>query len=153
MILVTKHELSALLTLILIIIGLSGIYFLQGAPFVAIIQIILHAGGILVLLICSLLFLKPIPEKANKNKIPYKKEMAVIFMVVRFVFYLGNKVRPFVQQFNLPGSDTPAGTLKRLGYQMLGPYGLVLELMSILLLLSLVSTVYIINQKPESKHE
>ncbi|NEJ83428.1 hypothetical protein GR268_43960, partial [Rhizobium leguminosarum] len=85
LILFTNQELFALLTLILIIIGLSALYFLQGAPLVAIIQLILHAGGILVLLICSLLFFKPPLQSPNKNKGSYRKEAVMVSVAVCLV--------------------------------------------------------------------
>jgi len=152
LILFTNQELFALLTLILIIIGLSALYFLQGAPLVAIIQLILHAGGILVLLICSLLFFKPKSQGVNKNKLPHKKEAAMVFIAVCFVLYLGNKLRLFSHQFNLPSSNMSAGTVQELGYQILGPYGLILELISILLLTSLVAMLYIVKQSYRPKN-
>jgi NADH-quinone oxidoreductase subunit J len=152
MILVTKHELFALLTLILIITELSAIYFLQGAPFVAIIQLILHAGGILVLIVCSLL-LKPLKASSNNRTKHMYKRVVVGITAISLVLFTGYKLKPFVQQFDLPTSDTLVGTLQKLGYQIFGPYGLVLELVSILLLLSLISMIHIVNQRPESKHE
>jgi NADH-quinone oxidoreductase subunit J len=153
MILFTKHELFALPILILVIIGLSAVYFLQDAPFVAIIQLILHAGGILILIVCSLLFLKPLGTPSNNRIKHMYKKIAIGITAIFLMLFTGYKLKPLMQQFDFPSSHMPVGTLQKLGYQILGPYGLVLELVSILLLLSLVSILHIINQGPKAKHE
>ena len=150
LILFTNQELFALLTLIFIIIGLSAIYFLQGTPLVAIIQLILHAGGILVLLICSLLFFKHTikPSSNTDNKIIYKR-IVIGVVTIGWGGYLCNKLSTISYLFNLPlpVSNRPAGTIQQLGYQILGPHGLILELISILLLITLVGVLHIIYQR------
>ncbi|ACE06373.1 hypothetical protein Aasi_1025 [Candidatus Amoebophilus asiaticus 5a2] len=147
-ILFAKQEFFALLMLILIVIFLSTLYFLQGAPFVSIIQLILHAGGILVLLICSLLFFKHAIKAPNNtdNKIIYKR-IVIGAISIGLVGYLCNKLSTISYLFNLPASNRPVGTIQQLGYQILGPYGLILELISILLLITLVGVLHIIHQR------
>jgi NADH-quinone oxidoreductase subunit J len=146
-ILLTSHILYAILILILVVICLAALYFLQGAPFVAIIQLIIHAGGILVLLICSLVFFKPTTEISNRSyKIVYKG-IVVGFTTICLTVYIWSKLRLLTHQFNLPSSDILAGTVQNLGYQIFGPYGLILELISILLLIALVGVVHIVHQK------
>jgi len=76
----------------------------------------------------------------------------MVFIAVCFVLYLGNKLRLFSHQFNLPSSNMSAGTVQELGYQILGPYGLILELISILLLTSLVAMLYIVKQSYRPKN-
>lgn len=146
-ILFTSNIFYGILSLIGIMISFSGLYFLQGATFIATIQLIIHVGGMLVLLVASLLFFKPnsiVPKKTNK-KSSYTMVgiimLAFLMPLIRYVSNIDNK------RFIPYTSNTISTTTQELGYQILGTYGLAFELVSIIMLVGLIGVLYIISYK------
>ncbi len=142
-ILFTSQPFLAVIYLIGIIIGLSAIYFLQGASLVAIMQIILHAGGVLVLLVCSLLFFHPQAASTKNRAHPYRKIIAIGVLLLS-ISIIGWKLYaaplPSISSHVHPTTNT----VTAISYQLVGSYGLVLELVGILLLITLVGILYIL---------
>lgn len=146
-ILFTSNIFYGILSLIGVMISFSGLYFLQGATFIAIIQLIIHVGGMLVLLVVSLLFLKPnsiVPKKTNK-KVFYTIVgiilLAFLMPLIRYISNIDNKI------FIPYTPNTISTTTQELGYQILGTYGLIFELVSIIILVGLIGILYIISYK------
>ena len=146
-ILFTSNIFYGILSLIGVTISFSALYFLQGATFIAIIQLIIHVGGMLVLLVATLLFIKPnsiVPKKTNK-KASYTMVgiimLAFLMTLVEYVSKLDNK------RFIPYTSNTISTTTQDLGYQILGTYGLAFELVSIIMLVALIGVLHIISCK------
>lgn len=140
----TNNILYAALYLLCVILGLSALYLLQGATLIAVIQIILHAGGILVLLVC-ILFLKPEAVVPQKQKRPYRKIacLGILLLVISIIGWQLTATFPAFQTSHR-ALDTPSAT--ELSYQLVGPYGLVLELAGVLLLVTLIGVLYILTR-------
>ncbi len=140
----TANVLYAALCLLCVILGLSVLYALQGAALIAVMQVILHAGGILVLFVC-ILFLKPEAIVPQKKKLPYRKItcLGILLLVLSIIGWQLAATFP-----KLPSSQlslaTPSTT--ELSYQLVGPYGLVLELAGMLLLVTLIAVLYILTR-------
>lgn len=144
-ILFTSQPFLAAIYLIGIVICLSALYFLQGAPLVAIMQVILHAGGVLILLVCSLLFGHPQVCTAKKRVHPYGKIVA-LGMLFLCISIIGWKLYTTPSSWISAHVHPTTSSVNALSYQLVGSYGLVLELVGILLLVTLVGTLYIVLQ-------
>jgi NADH-quinone oxidoreductase subunit J len=142
-ILFTSQPFLATIYLVSIVLGLSAIYFLQGASLVAILQLILHAGGILVLLICSLLLFKPQASSTNNQVGPYHK-IAALGVLLLLVGVIGWKLYATPGSWVSPPTYPTANTVAAISYQLIGDYGLVLELVGILILVTLVGVLYVL---------
>jgi NADH-quinone oxidoreductase subunit J len=142
-ILFTSQPFLAAIYLISIITCLSAIYFLQGASLVAIMQIILHAGGVLVLLICSLLFFNPQASSTKKRIYPYGK-IAALSMLLLPIGIIGWKLYAAPSPWTVSHVHPVTNAVTAISYQLVGTYGLVLELIGILLLVTLVGMLYIL---------
>ena len=141
-----SNVLYAFLDLLFIIISLTGLYFLQGAPLVAVIQLLLHAGAILVILI-SLLFLKPtINHSTIRKKIGIYKLIGIVFIILSLIVGIGFRFNLFTNTFAWLNNNATVGIVAEIGYQIVGTYGLVFELIGILLLIGVVSVVHIMNK-------
>lgn len=139
----TPHPFLAAIYLIGIIIGLSAIYFLQGASLVAIMQLILHAGGVLILLICNLLFVDPLDFGTKRQTRSYGN-ILILSMLLLSISIIGWKL----YAGSSPGISSPTylttNSLNAISYQLVGAYGLVVELIGILLLITLVGMLYVL---------
>ena len=151
-ILFTSHVVYAILSLMGVVICLSTLYFLQGAIWIAIMQVIIHVGGLLVLLVVSLLFLKPVSAASEREAKSFTYKIVVggsifaCFIVLIWYLYQRN-----IQRFTVPTFHTITTTIQELGYQVLGTYGFAFELTSIIILVALVGVLYIMISKSSNK--
>jgi NADH-quinone oxidoreductase subunit J len=147
-ILLTSHIVYAILSLIGVVICLSALYFLQGATWIAIMQLIIHVGGILVLLVVSLLLIKPISADTNRAAKSFTLKMvAGISMFACFIVFVCYLYKRNIPAFATPNFHPITTTIQELGYQLLGTYGFAFELISIMMLVVLVGVIYIIIPK------
>jgi NADH-quinone oxidoreductase subunit J len=133
-ILYTRHALYALLAFLGTILAMAGLYTLQGAVLVALIQLMVHAGGILVWLVCSLWF-KDAVEK------PIKRTKRKPFEVILYLLGGGILVGWLLQSNSVwgnKGSNDPSATIQDVGLALIGTYGLAFELAGLMLLLALL---------------
>jgi len=140
----TSSPFCAALYLICIILGLAALYCLQGAPLIGIMQIILHVGGVLVLLL-YLLFLKPETVVPEKKKVGYSKIICLGILLV-FLILFGWQLSATLPALKSSHSKVVMPSATELSYQLVGPYGLVFELVGILLLVTLVSVLYMVSR-------
>jgi NADH:ubiquinone oxidoreductase subunit 6 (subunit J) len=134
LILYTRHVPYALLAFLGMILTMTGLYTLQGAVLVALIQLMVHAGGILAWLICSLWF-KDAVEK------PTKRTKRKPFETILFLLGIGILVGWLLQSNSAWGNKDPKDTsasIQDVGLALIGTYGLTFELAGLILLLALL---------------
>jgi len=142
-ILITPHLLYAALGLMITIMGLAAIYFLQGAAFIAVAHIILYVGGVLLIILFSLMLFNPSINSTSRRAKPGLTAYVIILLMLGLAsfFYIGIQIlpQPSPAQRLLPAKDAVAA----LGLELFGPYALVLELAGIILLIALIGALYI----------
>jgi NADH:ubiquinone oxidoreductase subunit 6 (subunit J) len=144
LILLTPHILYAALGLLCVLLGMAAIYFLQGTAFVAVAQVIVYGGGVLVLVLFSVLMLPP-----STKSISQRSKWIFGSLVTGL---LGGSLCPLVhlsvhtlqQQGAVCVSQEDA--VMGLGLQLLGPYALAFEWVGLNLLIALVGAVCIMKQ-------
>ena len=62
-----RHPIHSALSLIVVMVALAGLYLLQGAEFVAAVQIIVYAGAIMVLFVFVIMLLNAGEEERTKG--------------------------------------------------------------------------------------
>ncbi|QIQ41210.1 MAG: NADH-quinone oxidoreductase subunit J [Buchnera aphidicola (Aphis urticata)] len=150
LVIIQKNAVYALLYFIVSILSISGIFFTIGAFFAGALEVIIYAGAIIVLFIFVIMML----NLGNKDDIKEKKYLHPIFWVVPscltlilflsmtyVIFFLKEKKIEFFFM-----------NTKTIGINLFGPYLLLVELASFLLLSALVVVFHIgtekkINQK------
>ncbi len=121
----------------------AGIFALLSAPFLAVMQILVYAGAIMVLFLFVIMMLQgPVLEGArkpmNKGMIPLVAipPLAVIFMVVGWI--KGNGLRQFGTAV-----DPGFGSAEGIAQLLLGRYLLAFELISVVLLVAIIGALAI----------
>jgi len=141
-ILITPQILYAALCLVPISIGLAAIYFLQGASFIAVSYLIIYGGEVLAMLLFSLFMLQsPMP---NQAKLRYRV-LAVIGLGIGLAPLLWLSISLLSRQGELMEKQGLTITVASLGYELFGPYALLIEIASMLLLLVLVGVLYMVR--------
>jgi len=134
--------------------GVAGLYLLVGADFVGIVQIIIYVGGILVLILFSVLLTNRIGDvKITNMALPrLGAAVPVLFGALSLIVIALDTPWPKTQ-------PTPTPTTARLGDAFLREYLLPFELSSVILLLALVGAVLIARraardeaQDPKPEH-
>lgn len=146
-ILLTRNLLYAAFLLVLVFLGVAGLFVLASAEFVAVSQILIYVGGILILLVFGIMLTNRIAGQqvltdVNRTFVGLLLSTA-IFVVLAVVF----------SGFEGPGQSTSAinpGSVERLGMALLTDYILIFEVIGFLLLVALVGAATIARHKQES---
>lgn len=146
----SRKVLRAAIYLLFVLVATAGIYFQLNYNFLAAVQLTVYAGGIVVLIIFSILLTSHISEKMPKPDLLPSLFTALAagagaFLAIATIFHFN-----FVQTSNPAiGSD-----VKNIGTQMIGygenGYALPFEVISILLLAAMIAAI-VIAKKEKTK--
>ena len=137
-----KNPMYAILSLIVTMFSIAGLYILLNAQFLGIVQIIVYAGAIMVLFlyILMMLNLNVGDESVKKN---YLKFAGIFVGGILLVGILG-AFRGFKENLvAVQDPDSSVGLTKNLGFLLFNEYVLPFELASILILAGIVGAVLI----------
>jgi len=138
-----RRILRAAIYLLFVLVALAGLFYMMNFQFLAAVQLILYAGGIVVLIIFSILLTSQINSKLDA---PRKSHLlsGLITAVGGIALSLATVI-PFV--FKATASDAIGTDMRTIGRQLLDTgefgYALPFEVISILLLAALVGTIFI----------
>jgi len=119
------------------LLGAAGLYAFLGADFVAVVQLLVYVGGILVLTLFAIMLTHQIADVQVSNRsVGRLPALALIVAVGGAMGYAINRA-PWVRGEVKPLAPTTFG----IGESFLGPYLLPFELASIVLLTALVGAV------------
>lgn len=145
---VSKSIIRAATYLLFVLLGTAGIYFLLGYTFLGAVQIMVYAGGIVVLYVFSILLTSGQQEKLSKNTVSKVVASALLSIAGFGVFLfmlLKNKLFENIAALGAPTEavGTEANSIDQIGHFMLssseGGYLLPFEAVSLLLLACIVA--------------
>ena len=138
-----KNPMYAILSLIVTMFSIAGMYILLNAQFLGIVQIIVYTGAIMVLFLYILMMLNLNKEDESK-KANLPKFIGILSVCILFVgmlgAYKGLSGNTTVAEGNM---DYSVGLTKNLGRLLFNEYVLPFELASILILAGIVGAVLI----------
>jgi NADH-quinone oxidoreductase subunit J len=147
----SRRILRAAVYLLMVLISTSGLYFLLNYQFIAAVQLILYAGGIVVLIIFSILLTSHISEKFEPVA-PRKLIFSFIAVAVGAVLTTMTIVQ---YGFNNTITNSENPDMKVIGRALIGydrdGYALPFEVISILLLAAMFGAIIIAKKEPKSK--
>ena len=144
----SKSIIRAATYLLFVLLGTAGIYFLLGYTFLGAVQIMVYAGGIVVLYVFSILLTSGQQEKLSKNTVSKVVASALLSIVGFGVFLLMLLKSKLFDSVAALGAPTEAvgvenNSINQIGRFMLssgeGGYLLPLEAVSLLLLACIVA--------------
>jgi NADH:ubiquinone oxidoreductase subunit 6 (subunit J) len=144
-VLLTKHVFYGALLTIVCLLALAGIYILAFAEFVAIAQILIYAGGILVVILFGIMLTSKISGKplVVTNRNIFAGALAAVSLFVLLVTQF--------QDLKLPAAvpPNPAG-ITQIGVNLMTVFVLPFEIAGILLLVALLGAAATATSKPEA---
>lgn len=123
--------------------GVAGIYVLLGADFVAIVQLIVYVGGILILLLFGVMLTNKI------TNVEIKTGTINIYPAVIGVCLLSGSLLAalITSSWKTFPTEPPVPTTAALGTMLLQEYALVFELLGIILLIALIGAASIARRE------
>ena len=133
--------------------GLSGLYVLLEAPFVAVVQIIIYAGAILVLFLFTVMLLNASREDAGEwdRTHPYYRpgptRVGAVLAVVMLVQLVWAFSRLDVLSDGVGATQPAASSVRLLGRVLFTDYMFAFEVTSILIIAAMVGAVVLAGKK------
>lgn len=158
-ILLTRNVIYAAFFLLLTLLGVAGLFVLTSADFLAVAQIMIYVGGVLVLVIFGVMLThKPNPtaDSQQLNRVPLLNRSGssrVVALVVAGGLFIGLYTLLARSSFAL--LRQPIGwesTVTRVGLQLMTEYLVPFEISGILLLTALVGATYLASKKAQERH-
>ncbi len=136
---INRNPVRSVLSLVVAFFALSVCYVLLWAPFIAVIQVIVYAGAILVLFLFVLMLLNVGPERPERSGRPIQTLLSGIAILVFAVYLLATLRRGgAVAAGGLAGQPVALGDPASLARELFSRYLLHFEAVSVLLLAALV---------------
>jgi len=132
----------AVFSLMLSFVGVAGLYAVQGADFLAIVQLVVYVGGVLVLMAFGILLTGRTAEALSQHEARHRP-YGVIAALLIFAVLMTTIAK---SQFNT--GRVPAGdpTTVDIGALLIGDYIIAFEFASVLLLVALVGAAYLVRR-------
>jgi NADH-quinone oxidoreductase subunit J len=137
-------------SLLFSLLGVAAIYVLLSNDFMAVAQLLLYVGGVLVLILFAVMLTSHI-EDARHSNLPYPQSLAVVLFGGAFAVLALAIVGTVWRYGSTAHAFEPATA--RIGNGLLGAYLLPFEMISVLLLLGLVGAVVVARKESRTEDE
>ena len=143
--LLTQRVLIAALGLLGVLLSIAGFFVLAGSEFLAVTQLMVYAGGVLIILLFGVLMLRePEPKAPKKSGIYFLASLLSAMGLFAFLFFMINQVNfSLLPRYTSTDLAVGEGTLAKMGTLLMSEYVLIFELGGLLLLLALVAAAWL----------
>ena len=143
MVITRLNAMHALLYLIVSLLSVATIFFILGAEFAAALQVIVYAGAVMVLMVFVIMMLNQGDASVNQESEWFSARMwrapaVLISVLLAELIYLVSNPESVIQAV-----QTTTLSAKDVGVSLFGPYVLIVELASLLLLAGLVGAFHL----------
>jgi NADH-quinone oxidoreductase subunit J len=134
-----RHPIRSALSLIVVMVALAGLYLLQGADFIAAVQVIVYAGAIMVLFVFVIMLLNAGEEERTSwsRMARYAGLPLAIYLTVQFAWWVADGASALA----LPAAPAESEPTRRLAQLLFREFVLPFELTAILILVAILGTV------------
>jgi NADH-quinone oxidoreductase subunit J len=147
--LVSQNAVYSALFLVINFATVAVFYLLLGAPFIAMAQITVYAGAIMVLFLFVIMLLGA--EKLAPGKVlPYQRPMAIslaIVLVAEAAYLLIARVQSTAEIVPPTETTNAVGAIRDLGMALFSDYLLPFEVTSILLLVAMIGAIVLTKRE------
>jgi NADH-quinone oxidoreductase subunit J len=151
MVVFSKNPIHSVLYLILTFFTLSGHYILLNAQFIAIVNIIVYAGAIMVLFLFTIMFLNLKDDSFTGSRIWYHLGSGMVVLTLAGLLVLKIAEAP-VQVASEIQFDSQIGMVENLGQALFSRFIVPFELVSVLFLSAMVGAVMLGRREKGEKN-
>jgi NADH-quinone oxidoreductase subunit J len=131
------------LFLILSFVGVTGVYILLEAPFLAGVQLLIYVGAVAVLIIFAVMLTRDVMARET----PFINRQWGIGGVITITLFFFFVLLAFLANWRVSSAAPPEDTITGLGEALLGPYVLPFEIASVVLLVALIGAIVIAREE------
>jgi len=151
-VLLFRNVLYAAFALLLTFLGVAGLYVLAGADLLAVVQIVIYVGGVLVLLIFGIMLTGrgagTGPVSGTHNRLVALLAAGGAFtLFVLLIFRLNAPALGWVREAEVAGRTVTRSTLADIGMNLMTTSVLPFEVAGLLLLVALIGAAYIAGKR------
>lgn len=158
----SQHLVRSVFMFFVTLFAVAGLYVFALADFVALTQIVIYVGGVLVLLLFAFLLssknsldaISEIPSGLlSANRLPAVFIALAFFALLYYVFNSVNfESLNWIQQAKAQSNiiSVSDNTVRNIGVNLMSKYLLPLELVSILLMMALIGAAHIARKEPKT---
>ncbi len=143
MVLISKNPIHSVLWLIVVFFAISGHYLLLNAQFLAIVNIIVYAGAIMVLFLFVIMLMNLNKETEPQKNIWMKFSGVISGGLLLWIFISASRSAGDIVGKNALLKDGDIGLIQNLGKVLFNEYALPFEISSVLFLSAMVGAVVI----------
>jgi NADH-quinone oxidoreductase subunit J len=126
--------------------GVSGLYFLLNAEFLAAVQLVVYAGGTLILIVFGVMLTSKSPFSRFEPKLPEVMIALAVASILLGAIVAAIRATSFPSEASIPGLYP----MDQLGQALLGDYLVPFELASVLLLVVMIGAAYLAKGRRRS---
>ena len=134
----SRQPVHSALALLTVLASLAVTYLLLAAQFIAVLQVIVYAGAIVVLFLFVIMLLHARRGEGSREKLPRQRAAAIVFGAVYLVVLA---VAVLAATGPRAEVEPDFGTAQQVGQSLFGTYVLPFELASMILLVGVVAAV------------
>jgi len=141
-----KHPISSALSLIGVMGSLAVLYLLLGAEFIAMAQVIVYGGAVMVLFVFVIMLLNAGTEKSSDKS--WFAQVAGLPLLLAFVGLLGfliSSIRPALRSVQF--GSWVGGSAQQIGQILFTQYLLPFEVISVLILIAILGAVVLARKE------
>ena len=138
----SKNIVRTAVALLFTLLGVGGLYFLLNAEFLAAVQLVVYAGGTLILIIFGVM----LTSKSPFSKFEPKLAEVIVASSIAGILFVALVMAINVSMPVFATAEQPTGTgypMQALGQALLGDYLVPFELSSVLLLVVMIGAAYL----------
>lgn len=146
----SKNVFYSAMYVIVCLISLAGVYVLSFAEFIAVTQILVYAGGVLVIIIFGIMLTAKLGNKPLEVSHGNVFTGVVLSIPVFFLLVYALYSSPMDTTLSNPNDKNPQA-IQRIGISLMSEYVLAFEIAGLLLLIALIGAAVIAAHKPNTK--
>lgn len=144
MVVISKEIVHSALFLALLFTMIAAFYILLGAEFLAIIQVLVYIGGIITMILFTIMLTKSQAKSSIVNN-------TLILQIFVFSVFMALIITALsASKITFSAGTVPVYSLKEIGKVMLTTYVLPFELISLVLLVAMVAAIFIARPQKEA---
>ena len=141
-----RNKVVAALALAGNLVSIAGFYLLINAQFLALLQIIVYAGAIMVLILFVIMLLN-LPDESRQSGVGGIQGVLGVLLAVAFVVILGMALYNATDGASFPAATGEFGTVESVGVALFTNFFYAFEAISLLLVVAMIGAVLLAKRR------
>jgi len=135
----SRNVIHAAYALALTLVGVAGLYVLMSAELLAVVQLLIYAGGVVILMSFGIM----LTQRLSNEQVLSESRNKILGFIVSLAIFIGLSYLISKADFRFDEVPTGDSTIERIGVSFLTDHLVAFELIAFILLVALVGAAYI----------